>query len=125
MDRILRRLAEARPFEVPPRTAAQRARPTRKLILLPATAFAAAAAVVAVLALSGGQPPAEQHPPEAAAVPKDARQVLLAAATKLEATQPSTGRYWVIRAEDGHLYDAGDYNIRGRVSQETWVPLST
>jgi len=85
---------------------------------------------VAALTLTGqsGRSPAPT-PPDGASentlVAKDARQVLLAAATQAEAAQPGTGRYWLHKTEDRHVYNAGDYKIVGRSAQEIWSPMST
>jgi hypothetical protein len=127
MDPVLHRLAEARPFAVPPRPGRGRARPSRKLVLLPAGALAAAVAVVAAIPLAGGgagQSPAggDQHATPVRA--KDARQVLLAAATRMETAQPSTGRYWWQRLHSGHVYDVGGYYVMGRIEQEVWSPFT-
>src|SRR5688500_16389756 len=113
MDPILHRLAEARPFDVPPRPGLGRARPSEEFTLLPAGALAAAVAVVAAIALTGGggQSPTGGDHGIAPVQAKDARQVLLAAAARMETTQPSTGRYWLQRLHSGQVYDVGGYNV--------------
>lgn len=134
MDRILRRLAEARPFDLPPR---QHPRAGRRLLLIPATATATAVAAVAgvFVAVNALAPTALQqqqqqqqeqqpvNPPEARVT--DARQLLLAAAQNTESGQEGTGRYWLRKSEIGVIYDAGTYNIMTRETLDLWYPMST
>ncbi|MEU4428963.1 CU044_5270 family protein [Actinoplanes sp. NPDC024001] len=142
---VMKALAGARPAQLdPPGTAplpfaltgvpapARRDRRFRAAGLIPAGALAVAAVAAVAVSVTGtgGAPPAPggTGPATGAARPPSASQLLLAAAERSSQDVPGTGRYLVVRTENGSVLTVGSgastYRMTARTSFETWLSRS-
>jgi hypothetical protein len=112
------------PFPVPVGEPAVPARRSRAAWLVPAGALAAVAAVVAAVAVQKPGP----APAPGVSRPLSASQILLAAAEHSTADAFGSGKYLVVRSEEGWAITVGTgramYEMMQRTSYETWLSRS-
>ena len=136
---VMKALADARPAHLDPpatpplpfpltgaTTAAPRPRRRRATALIPAAGLAAAAAAVVAVVANGSAPtPGRPAPTAEAARPLTASQILLAAAERSDRDAAGTGRYLVVRTENGSVLTVrsgtSTYRMIDRNSSEIWL----
>jgi hypothetical protein len=103
---------------------------SQRLVLV--SAAAGVAGLVATSVVWVANQPATTAPPEASQSltqgPATTRQILLAAAEKVEQSEETSGRYWVEKTEHGGLRQVGPadarYEILERRHSENWEPTN-